>query len=183
MISPPGALMSRPTGGFWESAKTLAVEFDNVAVGIEYIELRIAGDGVGTQDHPAKFTGRGVFAISFRAQRFDRLAEALDPYRKMDIEGIERLVLAEGSVGADHDVNLQSVPKLKPSAGIAKVRPGNLLQLENLAIELPRPFQVSRGYQYVMKRGRIHRKSLSYRSHSSRCCFTKESSFKCGYAR
>src|SRR5947209_8544936 len=98
----------------------------------------------------------------------------------MDVERIQQFLFTERGVGANHDMYLQAVPKPKPGARIAKVRSCDLFQLEHFAIEPLRSFEVPRGNQHVMKGWRIHRQSLSYRSHSSRCWFTKASSFKCG---
>jgi hypothetical protein len=84
----------------------LAVEFDDVAVGLEDEDLRVARDRGGTELQLSKVEAGNIVAEALAVEPCVRFAIAHHPQCKMNVVGVIRLVAAERPIRADVDVEL-----------------------------------------------------------------------------
>jgi hypothetical protein len=70
------------------SIHCLADEFDNVAVGVEDVDLRIARDRGGTELHLSEVVVGNIVAKALAAEPRERVAIALHAQCKMNVVGI-----------------------------------------------------------------------------------------------
>ena len=111
----------------------LGVDFDHVAVGVEDIDLRESGGGVGLKPHLQRIELRGILAVSFRAQELDRLAVAPDADREMTVARIDAALAAEGGAVVDDEMELLRGAGGEPRAGEVEGRPFDGLEAQNFA--------------------------------------------------
>src|SRR5262245_25763185 len=88
-------------------------------------------------------------------QILDGVGITRHPHRQVDIEGIDRLI-AEGRVWPDHDVQLQSVSKLEPQAGVFEIRAINRAKSEDIAVKGPGTLEVESRDQQMVQGRAIH---------------------------
>ena len=131
-----------------------AVEFDDVAVGIEDVDLRVAGDGVGTELEAAEVVGGEVFAEALFVQPVERFAIARDAQREVNVLGIVGAAGALHGAFADDDVEvLVVVADAEPEAGECERRPVDFLHLKNVAIESAGAFEIVDADEEVVEAG------------------------------
>src|SRR5262249_2510271 len=92
------------SGMMWPLIQGLEVEFDDVAVGIEDVDLRVAGEGVWAEFHLPEVTIGNIVAESLGAEPSQGIAIALHPECEMNVIGIVRLVAAKRRIRAHYDV-------------------------------------------------------------------------------
>src|SRR5919198_687096 len=128
-------VLARPS-----SVESFSGDLDHVAIGIEQVDLRKSRLGDRVEAEPAQFI-RVVHAITLRLEVFDRPAIAADPDAEVDIARVDPLPYAEGGAVADDQVKL-AIAELVPGPRKVEGRAGDLLQLEDVAIESLGPLEV-----------------------------------------
>ena len=135
----------------------LEVEFDDIAVGIEDVDLRVAGEGVWAEFHLPEVTIGDIVAESLGAEPSQGIAIALHTKCEMNVIGVVRLVAAKRRIRAHYDVyRLLSVADFVPDSRIGESGTFDFLQFQNTAVELSRAFQVVGSNEKMMKVGFVH---------------------------
>ena len=139
----------------------LEVEFDDVAVGVEDEDLRVARDRWWTHHLPNVAVG-SIVAETLVAEPRQRIAIALHAQCKMNIVGIVRLVTAERRVRADYDVELLlSVADLVPDSRIVEGGAIDFLHFQDASVELSRAFHVVGSNVNMMEVGFVHGRQVT----------------------
>lgn len=134
------------------SVEGLAVEFDDVAVGIEDVNLGMAGDGVGAELEAVEVVGGEVFAEALGVQPVEYFTIARDTEGEVNVLGVVGAAGALHGAFADDDVEmLVVVTDAEPEAGEFERRTVDLLHLENVAIEGAGAFEVVDANQEVVE--------------------------------
>jgi hypothetical protein len=129
-----------------------AVEFDDVSVGIEDVDLGVAGDGVGAEHDAAEVFGGKVFAEALCVQPVEGFAVARDAQGEVDVLRIVGAAGALHSAFADDNVQvLVVVTDAEPEAGEFEWRPVDFPHLENVTIKAAGAFKVVNANQDMME--------------------------------
>src|SRR5215469_9180571 len=88
------------------SVHFIKVEFDDVAIRVEDVDLREAGERRWTELHLAEVSFRNIVAKSLVAKPRQRITIALHAQCKMNVVGVVRLFAANRRLGTDDDVQL-----------------------------------------------------------------------------
>ena len=97
------------------SIQFLAVEFDDIAIWVEKVNLRVARRGVGTKLQLFDVVVGNIVAEIFATEPRQRIAIALHTQCKVNVITVDPLVAAERRVRPDVDVEfLLSVADLIP---------------------------------------------------------------------
>jgi hypothetical protein len=124
----------------------LAVEFDDVAVGVDDVDLRVARDGLGTELHLSEVVIGKILAETFSGEPRQRVAIALDAQCEMNIVKVDPFIVAERRVRANQDVEfLLSLANLVPDSRMIEAGTVNFLHFQDVRVELSRTFQVVDG--------------------------------------
>jgi len=140
-----------PPEGGGGSGEGFAVEFDDVAVGVEDVDLRMAGDGVWAELEAEEVVGGEVVAKALGAEPRESLLIAGDAEGEVNVPGIVGLVAAHHRLGAEDDVDVAAVTDLKPDARKRERGTRDLLELEDVAIEAAGALDVVNGDENVME--------------------------------
>ena len=152
MVKPP--LFEMPGGGLVEG---LAVEFDDVAVRVEDIELGTARYRIGAELEVVKVVGCQVFAKALFVQPLERFAIAFHAQREVNVLRVVRSAYALERAHTNNDVEmLLGVANTEPEARKIERRAFDFLQFENVAVEAAGAFEVVDADQDVMKIWFIH---------------------------
>jgi hypothetical protein len=89
------------------SIQGLAVEFDDVAVGVEDVDLRVARWGFGAKLHLSEVVVWKIAAETFACEPRYRIAIALYAQGEMNVGKVDPLAAAERCFRANQDVELR----------------------------------------------------------------------------
>jgi len=143
-----------PAGGLVEG---FAVEFDDVAVGIEDVELGAPRYRIGAQLEVVKIVGCQVFAKALFVEPVERFAIAFHTQGEVDVLRIVRSANPLKRAHANNDVEmLFGVANAEPEARKIERRAFDFLQFEDVAVEAPGALEVVDADQNVMKVRFIH---------------------------
>ena len=118
-----GKALPNDSGDWMTSIQGLAVEFDDVAIGVEDVDLRVARWGFGAKLHLSEVVVWKIAAETFAAEPRYRIAIALYAQGEMNVGKVDPLAAAERCFRANQDVELrQSITNLVPDSRMAKVR-------------------------------------------------------------
>jgi hypothetical protein len=141
-----------PSGLAHDLVQSLAIELDNVAVGVEDVDLRVPGDGIGAELKVAEIAIRQVFVKAFSPKPFKRFAVALDPQGQMHVVGVIGLVASDRGVRTDENMNAgAAIANVEPDSGVIEYWTCGLFQFKDIPVKAPRALQVVDGNQNVMK--------------------------------
>jgi hypothetical protein len=130
----------------------LAVELDDIAVRVDDVNLRITGDGLGTELHLPEIVVGQIVAKTFFAEPDQRTAIALDAQGEMNVVKVDPFIAAEHRVRANQDVELLlSIANLVPDARIVEVGAVDFLHFQDFRVELTRTLQVVDGNENMME--------------------------------
>jgi hypothetical protein len=130
----------------------LAVEFDDVAVGIEDVELGMASDGIGAELEVAKIVGFHIFAEALFVEPVERFAIALYAQGEVNVLRIVRPASALQRAHTDDDVEmLFGVADAEPQAREIERRALDFLEFEDVPIEAAGALEIVDADQDVMK--------------------------------
>src|SRR5713101_148136 len=125
-------------------------------VGIENINLRKPRHSLRIDDHPFQIHAVGVFPVALRPQKPHRVPVIPHPYREMNIARIDPLRSAKSRMLASDQVQLLRLSNLEPGPWEREGRPLNFPELQDLAIEPPRPLQIAGGQTHMVECMNIH---------------------------
>jgi hypothetical protein len=143
---------------FKTSIQFLAIEFDDVPVRVEDVDLRVTRWGFRAKLHLSEIVVCQIAAEAFAAEPRYRIAIALYPQGKMNIGKINPLVAAKRRFRANQDVELRlSVAYLVPDPRMAEaVWAVEFLHFHYVSVELPRTFQVVNRNRKMMEAELVH---------------------------
>lgn len=155
------------------SIHCLAVEFDDVAVGIDDIDLRVARDGFGTELYLSEVVVGKILAETFAGEPRQRIAVALHAHCEVNVVKVDPLVAAERRIRANQDVELLlSVANLVPDSRIVEGWAVDFLHFQDVSVEPSRAFQVVNGDENMMEVKIFHGKPSGERSARQSTCST-----------
>jgi len=158
------------------SIHCLAVEFDDVSVGVDDVDLRVTRDGLGTELHLSEVVVGKIVAEAFAAEPRERIAIALHAQCEVNVVKVDPLVAASRRVRANQNVELLlSVANLVPDSRIVEGGAVDFLHFQDVSVELSRTFQVVNGNENMMEVKFAHGRPSDERSKRQTTCCTEES--------
>jgi hypothetical protein len=126
------------------SIQSFAVEFDDVTVGVEDVDLRVTRWRFGAKLHLSEVGVWKIAAETFAIEPRYRIAIALYPQGKMNIGKVDPLVAAKRCFRANQDVKLRlPVANLVPNPRMTEALWAvEFLHFQDVSVELPCAFQV-----------------------------------------
>ena len=147
----------RTRGSRLRLVEGFAVEFDDVAIGIEDVNLGMARYGIGAELEVAQIVGRQVFAEALLAEPVERFAIAFHAQGEVNVLRIVRPANPLQRAHANNDVEmLFRVPDAEPEAGKIKRWAFDFLELDDVAVETAGALEVVDADQDVMEARFIH---------------------------
>jgi hypothetical protein len=139
------------------SIQFLAVEFDDIAVWVEEVDLRVARRGVSTKLQLFEVVVGKILAEIFATEPRQRIAIALHTQSKVNVVTVDPFVAPQRRVRPDIDVEfLLSVADLVPEPRILEVGAPEFLQFQHASVKLSCAFQIVNGNQNVMDVECVH---------------------------
>jgi len=140
------------------SIQRRAVEFDDVTVGVEDVDLRVTRGRFGAKLHLSEVGLWKIAAEAFAVEPRYRIAIALYTQGKMNIGKVDPLVAAKRCLWANQDVELRLpvaylVPNPRMTEALWAVE---FLHFQDVSVELPRTFQVVNRNRKMMKAELVH---------------------------
>jgi hypothetical protein len=134
------------TNDWMTSIQFLAVEFDDIAVRVEEVDLRVARRRVRTKLQLFEVVVGDIVAETLATEPRQRIALALHTQRKVNVVTVDPFVAAERGVRPDIDMEfLLSVADLVPEPRILEVGAVEFLQLQDAGVKLSCAFQIVNG--------------------------------------
>ena len=118
------------------------VDFDDVMIGIENIDLRKTCFCMRLELHLGAATGFAGFGVAQISQAGDGGGVIGDAYCKVHVPGINFIIGPKGGAVVDDQMKLLAGGNLEPSSGKGKARARNFGKTQDIAVESARAVEI-----------------------------------------
>jgi hypothetical protein len=136
---------------FRRSVKSRGVPLHKMPVGVQEVDLRVAGGRVGFDDDFLRVIIGQIFVKTSGVQLFECAAETFDTEGNVSFVDVHGRSRPPARIGHPNDVKLLAVRELEPCTRKRKVRALQFRESKKTAIKSSRLFDVADGDLQVMK--------------------------------